>query len=388
VVGLAALLATCLLGPLGQPAQAQPATLVSGVVRTPDGQPAAGAAVMVTAFPQADTSEMLAEVLLGQTVTDAQGYFALDVEPPVGARFRGPKSSLALVFHITFTDGTGFWRGVPALAPSSTRGHWAWLDIDATPERQARRAAAVPLILGAPASRPARAGIASRDDTNPDAPLGNPTPRALPACTEGLPNWHKTTDWSRRQIPVQRVRTRTRSMVSYEWSTTFNTMMDIAVTGSRGDFSAGLSYSRDNTASAGMSPSSLGNTSQLYTQEWQYEKWELYCMTYPGVMKPQGAYQWRPAFWTLGNTKRFVGEPSWACTQDHKIVIASPSWVARATTVKYAGWFSIGGASLASQQTNSSASKLTYSPYNASQARLCGSDAVPIYASQVVEIPW
>jgi hypothetical protein len=236
-------------------------------------------------------------------------------------------------------------------------------------------------------SQRARAGIASRDDTNPDAPLGNATPRALPACTEGVPNWQKTTDWSRRQVPIQRVRTRTRSKVSYEWSTTNNTMLDVAVTGSRGDFSAGLSFSKENTASAGMNPSSLNNTSQLYTQEWQYEKWELYCMTYPGVMKPQGAYQWRPAFWTLGNDKRFVGEPSWTCAPVNSTSIASPSWVARGTTVKYAGWFSIGGVSLSSQQTNSSAHKLIYSPYNATKATLCGRDAVPSLASQVVEVP-
>ena len=382
------LLAGALLQPLA-PADANSPGSITGVLYDPDGKLAPGAQIMIAAFPQPDAAGVIRESVLATTKTDSGGAFQVAVAPPVGAEFRGPTNSAELVFHVTFADGTGFWHFVPARPPGVGSHGWTWLDSDARTAASARRTSSPPLMLGAPkVARSRSTSTRKTDDDAPDVPLGSLTPRALPACpwtTYGM-QWVRTGVWSRRLIPVQRVRTRARTKVDYNWSSTWNTLLDIAVVTPTAAFSAGLSYSQNNGSTVGMDPSSGNNFSQMYRMEWQYNQYQLQCLNAQAQWISQDAYQWVPSFWTGGNDKLGVAD-GWTCTAGNTVGISSPIWVAKTTTVKYRGWFGIGGASLSSQQENSSAHKMTYSP-TAANAKLCGRDNVPTLASQVAEAIW
>jgi hypothetical protein len=96
-------------------------------------------------------------------------------------------------------------------------------------------------------------------------------------------------------------------------------------------------------------------------------------------------YKWVPHHFTGGNLLTPMSE-TWSCQGLNHEPIQSTLWVAKSTTVTWAGWFAIGAVRLDSRQQNSSSHKMTYIPDTGETAHICGKGASPTLATFVREV--
>jgi hypothetical protein len=224
------------------------------------------------------------------------------------------------------------------------------------------------------------------DVTAPMAEAPRTTLNPAEACT-GMNYWYKRGSARTKVLdPIQRIYTLGKSSMKYEWTTSKNSRLEIAVKGSKGSFAGGLSRSRMEFTSGGMTPSFGNNSKGVIRAEWEYAPYYLYCDPWHNYTSYySGVYEWRPEQWT-GGSSNVSNSNVFSCNTKWLVTMENPTWVAQATAVTWSGWFGIDNVSLRSSQKNSTKHKLTVTPNNGTKARICGRDNYPSQAIQVREV--
>lgn len=230
---------------------------------------------------------------------------------------------------------------------------------------------------------------AHSDDGDVTAPMAEaPIATLNPSDTCPGMNYYYQRGSARTKVldPIQRLYTLSKSSMKYEWTTSQNSRLEIAVKGAKGSYGGGLSKSRMNFSSGGMSPSFGNNSKVVIRAEWEYAPYYLYCdpWTTP-TSYYSGVYEWRPEQWTTGSSN-VANSNVFSCNSKWIVSMENPTWVAQESGVTWAGWFGIEGVSLRSSQKNSVKHKLTVTPNSGAKARICGRDNWPSKALQVREV--
>ncbi|WP_435738342.1 hypothetical protein V5D56_07060 [Cellulosimicrobium sp. PMB13] len=360
----------------------------------------------VSVLPPESTTGDLQSVLLGETTTDALGRFELvrcNGAMPVSDLGDG---SYMLVF--TGGDEANFVYTEAIMKQPTTLGA-AWTLADAP---QAYTGGTAPLeSVNGGETEVGTVGIVTEahaagdgaelenpvyedENGNPqdptildDPPSGMMNTMAIPTSVcSGSVSYTATNTYTRAWVPIQRFKTRTRLGASFGWSTTKETSLGVAMTGSKGKYNVGLSKSLTNNTATGMSVNANTNSAFRTDVEWRYRGYKVTCWPV-GSNAPvaTGQIAWRPYNWTGGN-RNAISQPTWSCVASRTVSLANAIWVARDRTVTWSGNYSIGGVSLSNSQRTSTSAKLTLIP-KASGAKACGSNSTPTTAAQVQEAP-
>jgi hypothetical protein len=186
-----------------------------------------------------------------------------------------------------------------------------------------------------------------------------------------------------RYVPVQRVTTGAHSHQTYDWESTSDTQLEAAFTGDGGNYSGGLTYSRTNSNGLGITLAQPNTSSNLLKVQWQFVRYQLDCV---GIYQEYSLddYQWRPDKVTAGNS-RPINAPTWSCG-GYTTTIASGTYIAKNSQVRWQGAFTFASVGLDVQQTNTSSETLHITPDKGETApRVCGDDDWPATADRVQE---
>ena len=164
--------------------------------------------------------------------------------------------------------------------------------------------------------------------------------------------------------------------------------LDTALAGFRGGnfYSIGLTGSLQNTQDAGVRFDVKAKQRRVALVEWQYRLSKEYCFVMNNLVVATGNQKWVPHSFAGGNKMQAI-KKSFRCSNSNKSSISSTTWVARASSKTYGGFYSLGGIKIDARQTNSESHRISYIPKSSKRATLCGSDAKIAYASMVKEMP-
>ncbi len=358
-----------------------------------------------------ETIEMLP---LDNTTTDALGRFAFEAVPPDDMTpYLRDNGSVTLMIG-ALTDPYDVIQHYVAYPPADASSPWVW-ESEATAANEDVNAVAVsePDFL-------LEDGLGGNDDLSgvedtaivSTAPLTEPmSGLVVLAASEGASDdpelsttaalvdgeaavcgygwyWLRGTATERRNIPIFRAYTLYQSTMRFDWETTNSTKMSIAVAGTKGSYKGGLTYSRQQDMSAGVNPTFVNETHQVFKAEWEYHRYNLYCRDSisDATGRYSGRYEYRPDFWTLGSN-RVSGGNIWNCQSTaHRVRITAPTWVAKTLSTTWGGFFSIADVRLDANQANNQTHRVRLFPDTSNGARICGRGDVPSRAAQVKEM--
>ena len=359
------------------PAQAtggQPATVLRGVVRAPDGQPLAGARLAVGALHNLPGRTVVR--MIDTAVADADGRYTFTGALPQKVS-GNPDGTVTLQIDV-FGGGREKTFNLDVRPPAAVGARW----------ETAKTTAAPSMTLGmAGGWTTAALKQAARTFTTDGARIAT----AGSSCPgpNSFETWLTTKTSTRRYVPIQQIRLRNRATMSYSWSTTARTKMQVAYAGAYSHYAGGLAFSWSHDRSTGYGPARVRTSywaGHLEVQ-WRYRKQRQACSRPDGSYTYTGKTRWHPAHWTGGNQRdRDSAVGMWRCKRGTKTKVRDQIWAARTTTSRVGGEFSIAGVSLDATQANSSNHRLRIIARPGRRAWICGSNRDPIYASRVKEI--
>lgn len=211
------------------------------------------------------------------------------------------------------------------------------------------------------------------DEARPDGRGGS-------ICGGGLWVWAPLNKYKMVWVPLKTSRTLGKSVLHYNWSTTTETRMDIAVVDDGGGYAGGLASSEVQETSTGLSPDWPNNTSKLVRTEWRYRKYQVYCMG--GTT--WALYKWVPNYPELF-TKAEANDPDFPCGISGPVnATITLTNTAKVTWLK---WFSIAGIKLDNTQTQATTTGLVIDPDTRQTPRYCVSGTSLKSSAFVREIP-
>ncbi len=187
-------------------------------------------------------------------------------------------------------------------------------------------------------------------------------------------------------VPLQKGFTEKNSTVLYQWSNSNSTTFE-ALAGYRGAnfYSLGLTGSIQNVAEAGVKFTIKPKQRRVALVEWKYRLSKEYCFLMNNMVAATGNQKWLPYSFVGGNKKKKI-KKSFKCSARNKSTISSYTWVARASSKTYGGYYSLTGIKIDARQTNSESNRISYTPKKGKRVTLCGSNDKIVYASMVKEV--
>jgi hypothetical protein len=362
-----------------------PMTVVVGVEHTtPDGD--------VAVHPLAATST-------------GDGTFRLHGPLTVPAT-RNPDGSVLLDVQVTGGGRTKIFN-VNALPPDATHRTWRWTsapDLDLTGG------------TAAVAGRPIEALSLDLRDATPAPALSTTTSTARPpvvtraiaaragtdagrrrvaTATDASMNCNSST-WTnrlppttaKRWVPTQRFWLRKHATQAFEWRTSRGTQMQVAYQGPEGGtWAGGFSYSRQRGDETGFrAPVRTAGWRGYVKTRWRFILQDQYCpsTTWPYGAVPSGVHRWYPLNWD-GSSLPVENNAVWHCKPGTDAVTRYTSWVAKSSTSRMNGQFSLFGVGLDAMQTNSTESKHVFYPRAGHTFHMCGNTADPPRSKLVKE---
>lgn len=194
-------------------------------------------------------------------------------------------------------------------------------------------------------------------------------------------------EYEKRWVPVQRIKMNRNATQSYGWSTSQGTQMQVAYVGPNDAWKGGFRYSTSRGSVTGFTaPVTTAYWSGYLKTRWRFVLQDQYCAstTWPYGAVRSGVSRWYPKNWD-GSALPVSNTAIWHCKAGTGAVTKYTSWVARSTTSRLVGQFSIAGVTLDAMQTNSSNAKHTFRPRAGRTYRMCGNTDDPPYSKLVKE---
>lgn len=395
--------------------------VLSGVVETSAGLPAAGATVDITALT-VDDGPSRDEVPLGSTMADTAGNFVVTGELPAGQPIVTSEGTVELIVR-AHNAVEGVITGAQAQPPGALSSDWTLrpgeegtLDgVTLTLHNLVTGAVAErPLALGSSQQEGSSAmaatsasssvfepggeseGYVETTEGSPQKPSG--TEIALPAqlttalaasgaCPQGYTvRWFKTGKYRYSYVPVQYVNTGNRSSFTYYYDETNSTDLEVTYVRDGDGWSGGLSSSRGEKDGVAFQFDFGNNARRIAKLEWKYQRIDQYCIPQgPVPYYATGLVRWEPEGIASGSRKRDTTY-NFDCQAAYKSDLAATTSVVRSSYISWGGWFSIAAGYRADlTQRNDTTEKLVFTPNAGQTATLCGSDAKPIEANLVKE---
>jgi len=161
----------------------------------------------------------------------------------------------------------------------------------------------------------------------------------------------------------------------------------VAYVGPNDTWKGGFSYSTSRGSVTGFSaPITTSYWAGYLKTRWRFVLQDQYCAstTWPYGAVRSGVHRWYPKNWD-GSALPVSNTAVWHCKAGTGAITMYTSWVARSTTSRLVGQFSIAGVTLDAMQTNSSGAKHTFRPRAGRTYRMCGNTDDPPYSKLVKE---
>ena len=194
-------------------------------------------------------------------------------------------------------------------------------------------------------------------------------------------------DYEKRWVPVQRIKMNRNATQTYGWSTSQGTQMQVAYVGPDDTWKGGFRYSVSRGSVTGFTaPVTTSYWAGYLETRWRFVLQNQYCAstTWPYGAVRSGVRRWYPKNWD-GSALPVTDTATWHCKAGTGAITRYTSWVARSTTSRMVGQFSIAGVTLDAMQTNSSSAKHTFHPRAGRTYRMCGNTDDPPYSRLVKE---
>jgi hypothetical protein len=340
-----------------------------------DGSAAAGAEVTVVALRESGGIE--SAVVVGRSRTDADGEWSI---PPPGRSY-GTRS-----FEVrTVVDGKPLLYDFvqrPGDKPSLGAQMGSHLSLRAGLGRvgstgEPRSGSLVALPGQVDAAEPI---------SGPRDALTMPTasaPLAKPSCTYVFVAQNR---YKRVWVPLKVSRTRSKSTLSYKWSTTRETDLAVVISTPERKVMGGLTGSSRERSRMTLRPRWRNHESKLVKAQWRYRRHRAWCLGGPPPSdppRPLNIWKWKP-YRATGFTRKVDNTPTFKCRA--KGPVASELTLDNRAAVRWQGWFSIVGVALDGKQTQTTDTSLKIVPDPGKTPRYCGSAKDLDYSSFVREI--
>ncbi|MFJ6679703.1 carboxypeptidase-like regulatory domain-containing protein [Microbacterium sp. NPDC091382] len=208
-------------------------------------------------------------------------------------------------------------------------------------------------------------------------------------CPDARPywDWVRTSDTRTVWVPIQKTKTLSNSKQTYTWNKTSGTKLEVAYdTPSSNYGSGGLTASRVNSSSVGITMAVDYNQTKLLRVQWQYEKLQKVCND--GTVSPYvtklNVFRWQPKQITGGNLKS-TSTVSWKCNRDRSTTFQNSTKIEKTGSVTYTGAFTVANVSLKSNNTNNTSNTLVVTPKSGG-VRICGDSDFPATANRTQEV--
>jgi hypothetical protein len=194
-------------------------------------------------------------------------------------------------------------------------------------------------------------------------------------------------EYEKRWVPVQRIKMNRNATQTYGWSTSQGTQMQVAYVGPNDAWKGGFKFSSSRGSVTGFTaPVTTSYWAGYLKTRWRFVLQDQYCAstTWPYGAVRSGVHRWYPKNWD-GSALPVSDTAIWHCKAGTGAITRYTSWVARSTTSRMVGQFSIAGVTLDAMQTNSSNARHTFHPRAGRTYRMCGNTDDPPYSKLVKE---
>jgi hypothetical protein len=326
---------------------------------------------------------------------------------------RNPDGSVPLDVQVTGAGRTKVFN-LNALPPDATHAEWRWSGTPDTDLVAGHSDAVAGTRLSGVALDMAHAAAAPSVRATTDVPTVAPTVTAemrreatrtagatrsdgLRAATDEITtgmNCNSSTwtarypaEYEKRWVPVQRIKMSSNATQTYGWSTSQGTQMQVAYVGPDDAWKGGFRYSTSRGSVTGFTaPVTTAYWAGYLKTRWRFLLQDQYCAstTWPYGAVRSGVHRWYPKNWD-GSAMPVSNTAIWRCKAGTGAITRYTSWVARSTSSRMVGQFSIAGVTLDAMQTNSSSAKHTFHPRAGRTYRMCGNTDDPPYSKLVKE---
>lgn len=404
---------------------------ISSVLLDRSGGPLGNTALILSGLVRRDERNT-ESLLLGRAVTDSAGQFTITADPsgvplvhgavPLELSVVDAPDAYAFVYDFRAfppVAGSSAWRPeLPDVQPAKAESRGAAVAFQvakglvARPNTLSSGPTAAEVVepppeetLSVPDSESAVENGASTEESweEPVSPDGAPGGDGSVLVTSGgtqcpggyIPfGWYSGQSFSRsykyNYVPTKYFKTTSRA--SFTWKigrsneTSFQIAMKIGSSSSAGGFASSYVDS-----SLSYLPTVGNNAQKIFKIKWRYVYERRYCkMIDTGNIHWLDVYRWMPDRPEAGNLLLDTSS-TFSCGGTgpaYVDTITVETSVAKNSTVRYGGFFTIAGVTLDSKQSDSDSQTFTIKPDSGARAKICGSNTTPAYARLVKEMTY
>lgn len=372
------------------------APLLAGRLLAPSGQTLGGRTVTVdllsndSAYAAASEGALLPETRLATTTSDTQGNFLVKANPAgLPLATMNTDGTYKLLVRSINAQGSGGYE--VRVAPPSGPGPWRVVGAPSSAEADPIGTRASASRLSAPAGKLASLELVVEQ---PTGRAGGSSAPILPdggqsvSCGSGSGYWEMTNQFEQRDARVQRVSTKAKTTVVYNWSRTNESRVEGALKfGSGGWVSAGMLSVESQSGGANLYMGT--NAYRDMTVAWEIRVYAEKCFNpSTGLYYYSGNQQARPRVWTGGTGLVVPDSRDYYCDQVHIITFTGDIWVSRYNAMTYGAGITFLGLNWKTSQTNSTYEQIHYKVAGGyPNARLCGDGSWPSESAKVQEVP-
>lgn len=393
---------------MGPPASSTPPTpsvTVSSVLLGRDGTPLPNTTIALSGLvPRSE--EFTELVRIGQTVTDTQGRFAVSGNP--SGLPTTDSGAVALELEV-LDDSNAFSYGVMALPPLPSRANWrvqlpaaqaAALQIgrglveDYQNSTTTSLAAATSNTLVAPAGEHGESTeeIGPIDDSRPliwivDGQGGTSCPSGYSVI-----GWHAQQTYRYNYVPTKFFRTRSRSSLTWKIARSNETYLEVAFNIDGDKYGGGFNWQSKNNEGITYTPTAGNNEQKIFKVKWRYQRERKFCHSSLGDGHVWLLDAWR---WVADRPESGNRFPDTTASVEcggtgpgYVDWISEPVSVSKSTSAGYNGFFTIIGVRLGTTQLDRDEQVFTVKPTGSLDAKICGSDDTPAYATFIKEMTY
>lgn len=234
--------------------------------------------------------------------------------------------------------------------------------------------------------------IGSEEPPTPAGYITVPTVAALGgSCPAGYPStgWTSLDSYKWNYAPVRHMHTRDKSSQGYTLGRSNESSLSIAMDVDGKKYKGGLSGSYDQRSDLTMEPWVGNGRNVMFKMKWRYVKQRKWCMPSSGTwIYWTNAYRWVPKNATGGNKIVDVsaGIQCGGTGPAYNDFFGAKTTVSRESTATYKGYFTINNVKLDLKQLDRDTQKFWIDPDDGVNAKACGSNDAPMYASLVREV--
>ena len=215
---------------------------------------------------------------------------------------------------------------------------------------------------------------------------GNECTRAWGTTPWGSYQWRKEGSAIRKWVPVQRSQTGSKTNMTYEWSNTSETFVQVAMNYAYKAVTVAEGYTKSVNKGSGVDFDEGYDVVRDLEVEFDFYSYGLYCSLSGDATKWRAAnvHEIRPyAF--KGFNRDTTYRSYYTCpNRSYRGQLSSTLWVSRSSTTTFSGGVSVGGIGVDAKQTNTSSHKKSYVP-KVSGAYICGQNGNPTSTEKVSE---